>query len=231
MKIDDELVKIRERYKRRENINKNIIYNHLNSSVWKSLQERQRGILNYLNLYKKNVNELRLLEIGCGGGGNLLELLRLGFQPENLVGNDLLSERLDEARHKLPNSINLIKGDASSINYRNNSFDIIYQSTMFTSILDNTLQQNIANKIWDLLKPGGACLWYDFKYNNPNNSDVQGIKLRRIKQLFPNSRISFKRVTLAPPISRFVCNIHPFLYDMFNIIPFLRTHLLCWISK
>ena len=24
---------------------------------------------------------LRLLEVGCGGGGNLLELLRLGFAP------------------------------------------------------------------------------------------------------------------------------------------------------
>lgn len=40
-----------------------------------------------------------------------------------------------------------------------------------------------------------------------------------------------KRMTLAPPISRRICKIHPHLYHVFNMIPWLRTHVLIWIEK
>ena len=32
-------------------------------------------------------------------------------------------------------------------------------------------------------------------------------------------------------ISRRVSRIHPSLYTIFNVVPFLRTHILCWIQK
>ena len=38
-------------------------------------------------------------------------------------------------------------------------------------------------------------------------------------------------VTLAPPIGRRLCKILPALYPVFNAIPLLRTHVLCWIQK
>lgn len=39
------------------------------------------------------------------------------------------------------------------------------------------------------------------------------------------------RVTLAPPIARRLAIMHPGLYPVANVFPFLRTHLLCWIQK
>jgi hypothetical protein len=39
------------------------------------------------------------------------------------------------------------------------------------------------------------------------------------------------RVTLAPPLARTVCRVHPALYTALNALPLLRTHLLCWIEK
>ena len=111
------------------------------------------------------------------------------------------------------------------------SFDIVYQSTVFSSILDLSVQNKLAAKIWSWVKPGGAVLWYDFTYDNPNNPDVKGVTLSRIRELFPEGIIHSKRVTLAPPISRRVCKIHPGLYTVFNALPLLRTHVLCWIQK
>jgi hypothetical protein len=32
-------------------------------------------------------------------------------------------------------------------------------------------------------------------------------------------------------LSRMVTKIHPGLYTLFNVLPVLRTHVLCWISK
>jgi hypothetical protein len=43
--------------------------------------------------------------------------------------------------------------------------------------------------------------------------------------------ITARRVTLAPPISRRLTRVHPGLYGVINALPFLRTHLLCWIAK
>jgi len=48
-----------------------------------------------------------------------------------------------------------------------------------------------------------------------------------------------ERITLAPPtcgersrtVARRVCRIHPGLYDIFNAMPFLRTHVLAWVGK
>ena len=46
----------------------------------------------------RDLSTLRVLEVGCGSGGNLLELLRLGFAPAHLAGIELLPERFAQAR-------------------------------------------------------------------------------------------------------------------------------------
>ena len=74
-------------------------------------------------------------------------------------------------------------------------------------------------------------LWYDFTVDNPRNRDVRGVSLKRLHQLFPQARISHQRVTLAPPIARAVCPLHPGLYPVFNALPLLRTHVLAWLEK
>jgi hypothetical protein len=38
-------------------------------------------------------------------------------------------------------------------------------------------------------------------------------------------------VTLAPPLARAVCALHPALYGVFNVLPLLRTHVLAWVHK
>jgi hypothetical protein len=43
--------------------------------------------------------------------------------------------------------------------------------------------------------------------------------------------VQARRVTLAPPLARAVCRVHPALYAPFNLVPWLRTHVLAWIAK
>jgi SAM-dependent methyltransferase len=173
----------------------------------------------------------RVLEIGCGTGGNLLHFLQLGFSPENLVGNELLEDQVEVARRRAAGGHKNPGGDAAEINLDEGPFDVVYQSTVFTSILDDGFQQKLADRMWAMVKPGGGVLWYDFIYNNPQNPDVRGVPLKRIRELFQQGKIDSWRITLAPPISRRVTRIHPALYYVFNAFYFLRTHILCWISK
>ncbi|HEX2009593.1 MAG TPA: SAM-dependent methyltransferase, partial [Roseateles sp.] len=103
--------------------------------------------------------------------------------------------------------------------------------TVFSSILDDGVQQGLADAMWRWLKPGGAVLWYDFIVDNPRNRDVRGVPLARVRQLFPEGRLSSQRLTLAPPLARLVCRAHPAAYTAFNSIPWLRTHVLAVIEK
>lgn len=220
----NELDQIAERYARRDAGDR---YSLLRPEVWQMWQERQRELFRLLAARPGRPADWRAAEVGCGAGGNLLDLLRLGLQPAHLTGIELLPERLTTARSTLPEGIRLIAGDASAAEVAPGSQDLVLQSTVFSSILDDALQQRVADAMWRWLKPGGAVVWYDFTFNNPRNPDVRGVPLKRVQHLFPQGRLTARRVTLAPPLARAL----PSAYVLFNLVPWLRTHRLVLIEK
>lgn len=223
---------VRERYARRPDAAQDARYRMLSPAVWHAVQERQRALLRlFVRAGATDLSRLRLLEVGCGSGGNLLELLRFGFAPQHLSGIELLPERIAQARAVLPAALALIEGDALAADVAPASQDIVYASTVFSSLLDDAFQQRLADAMWRWTKPGGAVLWYDFTVDNPRNPDVRGVPLARLRELFPHGRFDSRRVTLAPPIARRVCRLHPALYTVLNAVPQLRTHRLAWIGK
>jgi ubiquinone/menaquinone biosynthesis C-methylase UbiE len=216
-----ELDQIAARYARRGQGDR---YSLLRPEVWQMWQERQRALLRLMATRPGTPADWRAAEVGCGAGGNLL---RLGLLPAHLTGIELLSERLTAARAALPEGVRLLAGDASTADVTPGSQDLVLQSTVFSSILDDALQQRVADAMWAWLKPGGAVVWYDFTVNNPRNPDVRGVPLSRVRELFPQGRFTARRVTLAPPLAR----AFPAAYAVFNLIPWLRTHRLVLIDK
>jgi SAM-dependent methyltransferase len=225
-----EAVAVRERYARRPPEDPR--YSLLNPAALWPLQERQRAMLAlFRRLGWQDLSVLRLHEVGCGTGSNLLELIQFGFAPEHLSGVELLNERHALARARLPEAVSLQQGDALELTPAPCSVDVVLQSTVFSSLLDGAFQKRLAHAVWTSVKPGGGVLWYDFTVNNPRNRDVRGVPLRRIQELFPEGRMAHERITLAPPIARAVCRVHPALYTACNVVPLLRTHVLAWIAK
>ena len=43
-------------------------------------------------------------------------------------------------------------------------------------------------------------MWYDFRFDNPQNRQVRGIGRRELRALFPQLRGRIRSVTLAPPL-------------------------------
>ncbi|HEY1337829.1 MAG TPA: class I SAM-dependent methyltransferase [Bryobacteraceae bacterium] len=227
-----EIERIIGRYERREACRAGEPHAYLKTAAYMSVQERHRALLRWaIGSQLAPLGGRRLLEIGCGNGQDFFDFLRFGFQPENLVGIELLPERAATARRMLPAGLRIIPGDALEVSLPPESFHVVYQSTVFTSILDADFQRTLAARMWDWVAPGGGILWYDFLYDNPRNPDVAGVPLHRIRDLFPRADMRYWRLTLAPPIARAVTRIHPSLYTIFNAALFLRTHVLCWIRK
>lgn len=208
-------------------------YGILQPDVWQTLQERQRAEWRlWRRLGWTDLERRRYCEVGCGTGGSLLEALRAGFAPEHLTGLELLPERLSHARRVLPASVALHLGDACAAPVAEGSQDVVAQHTVFSSLLDDAFQQRLADTMWRWTRPGGGVLWYDFTMDNPYNPDVRGVPLKRVRALFPQAGpVLHQRLTLAPPIARRACRVHPGLYSALNLLTPLRTHLLCWIPK
>ena len=104
---------VRVRYARRTHSDDRYRLTH--PAALMAMQERQRAMLAlFARRGFADLGALRLVEVGSGGGGNLLELLQLGFAPEHLAGIELLPERHAAARARLPQAVRLTRGDASA---------------------------------------------------------------------------------------------------------------------
>ena len=208
------------------------LYSIFNEFQLASLQEKERKLI---RLFKSegytDLSKLRLFDIGCGYGVDLLQFIRMGFNPANLTGLELVKERMTAAKSILPSSTSVLLGDAGAVEIKEESFDFVYQSTVFSSILNTDYKKVIAEKMWIHVKPGGGIIWYDFIYNNPKNKDVRGVKLKEIGQLFPKGIIKYWKLTLAPPLGRKASSLNPKFYHLLNVFPFFRTHVLCFIRK
>lgn len=174
-------------------------------------------------------DQIRLLEVGCGNGSNLLRFLRWGFAPEHLVGIELLEARHAEAARRLPAAVRLLLDDATTA-LPDEEFDVVYQSTVLSSMLDDSYQQRLARAMWDRTRSGGIIISYDFAFDNPHNSDVRKVPPSRLRALFPDSTMEISRLTLAPPIARQLSG-RSWLHRSLYAIPFLRTHRLAVIHK
>lgn len=221
----DELQSIKDRYKRRTEAGVSDRYPAFSAFQHFSRAEREWWYGSLLTGQFGINKDLSVLEIGAGTGDNLIFFRRFGISAEMIWANELLSERAEHLKNWIP-SANVIVGNAADLGWTE-KFDVVIQSTVFSSILDEKFRQNLSAKMWEMLKPGGVILWYDFIYNNPSNADVRGVPWRQVISYFPQAEvIRHKKVTLAPPLGRRVGR----LYNFINF-PFLRTHCIGLFSK
>lgn len=175
------------------------------------------------------LHECRVLDVGCGYGNQLGWFNERGVQPENLFGVDLLAAHIESARKRYP-TFNFMQSNAEHLNFPSDSFDIIVAFTIFSSLIDSRMAENVAAEMLRVLKKSGAILWYDLRYPNPRNSSVRAMTRRRINYLFPGMAIQLKSISLLPQLADGLGATAATTYPLLAGIPLLRPHYIGLLS-
>ena len=194
-------------------------------------QDRQQALVRFFrDIGLTSLKGLRILDVGCGSGGQLRRMNDFGADAADCFGIDLFHGGLARASKQFPN-ITFVQGSAAQLPFASGEFDLVTLFTVFTSVLDNELRRSIASEIRRALRPGGHFICYDFAYSNPKNPNVRGMSRREIGALLSGFDLRFQKLTLAPPIGRRAAKISPLLYRVLATIPLLRTHYFCFAHK
>jgi SAM-dependent methyltransferase len=171
-----------------------------------------------------DLSDLRILDVGCGSGGWLRQLLAWGASAQNLHGIDLLPDRIDRARQLAP-EIDHRVGSGWQLPFDNAAMDLVTAHTVFSSILNADARQSLAAEMVRVLAPQGCILIFDFRISHPRNRDAIGIRKSEIRRLFPSFQLYSRSLELAPPLARRIAPVSPVVaLALEALCPLLRTH-------
>lgn len=186
----------------------------------------------WLEAFSKFSRKEKVLDVGGGGGAGLLRNIQAGFMPENLYLIDILDERVAEATKRLPNKVNIVHGDASSMTmFEDKFFNVVTSSTMFIQLLDESLAVRIGMEMMRVLKDDGTLLIFDWRYDFWKN-EYRAVDKTRIKKIFNNSIAIEERIggQIIPPLGRFLSKTMPSIYFCVQKLPFLQG-LVCYVLR
>ena len=166
---------------------------------------------------------LEILEVGCGSGGELEWLIGLGAEPSHVHGIDLRPDAVATARTRVPGAA-IVTGDATALPCPDASFDLVYQATALSSMPSPSMRSRVPRRCGAWLDPEAS----SSAMTSPGilNRDTVGIPSAELRRLFPGLAIEIHRVTLAPPIGRWLGRRSLNLLRLFAAIAWLRSHRL-----
>lgn len=182
------------------------------------------------NTLGTDLGSVRVVDVGCGTGSFLRQLIDWGATPANLTGTELQGDRIDLARPRSAPEVNWHCGSLGTLPAA--SADLVSAQTVMSSLLDPELRQRMAADMWRVLKPGGWCLIFDFRYNNPRNPHVRKVTRTELDGYWPGHRRQYQTLLLAPPVARALAALPALVTEaLAGLGPPLRSHFIYMVQK
>ena len=179
------------------------------------------------------LGERRLLDAGCANG-KWLEICcrRWGARQIHCLGNDQREKPWRDWRQANQGTeITFVLKPTHELDFAPQSFDVVHQSMMLSSIVDAETRTRTAEVLWSLLRPNGILISYDFWLNplNPNTVDISWAELQRLFQ--HGLKVYARRVTLAPPLGRKLAILRKPVLLALERLRFMNSHLLVALRR
>ncbi len=179
------------------------------------------------------MTDLRLFDAGCANG-KFLDICcrRWGARDTNCVGSDRRGDAWAAWHAVHPDTrITFVQQAAHETAFPAESFDIVHQSMLLSSVIDPQVRTATAAALWRTLRPGGLLVSYDF-WLNPTNPRASGIRASTLRRLFPEARPVYRRsLTFAPPLCRPLVFLGSPALLALESLRVLNTHLLIAMEK
>lgn len=156
-------------------------------------QEREAVFLDLIQRSGIDIESARVLDFGCGAGGEMLSLLRYGFRRENLFGVDLSFERVKSAESTL--DFKVINGDGMALPFVDEYFDIVMQNVVFSSVVSHEMRGSMASEMQRVLKQTGSIIWYDAFRCRGSSPHFLPVTRSEINELFPGYDFRWQSLT------------------------------------
>lgn len=177
-----------------------------------------------------DLGRLSIIDVGCGTGGFLRQLIDWGATPGQLTGTELQQDRLDLAAPRTASGVSWHCGAPSALPAA--GADLVSAQTVLSSALAPDIRQRLAADMWRVLKPGGWCLVFDFRYNNPRNPHVRKLTRVELDSFWPGQRRHYQTLLLVPPIGRALAALPALVSELLAALaPPLRSHFLYMVQK
>jgi SAM-dependent methyltransferase len=138
---------------------------------------------------------LRILDVGCGTGRHLRQMIDMGAAPGDVHGLDIDPITLSRAREVSPN-LSITAYDGVTIPFPDDSFDLVTHYYVFSSIPSSALRQRLAGEMRRVTRPDGAIFWWDILHlADPAQHSVA----LDVHDLFPQAKIRARKIPLQPP--------------------------------
>src|SRR5262245_13687689 len=193
------------------------------------LERRWEEIIRVLGEQGLSFTTARVLDLGAGAGGDCERFRRAGFQPDRIVAVDLLEEFARGARRSY-SWLNSLPANAARLPFRSGTFDLVYQSTMISSVLDAAWRRGILEEARRVLAPNGVFLSYDTRYRNPWNPNTRPLTTSEIRASFAGCVIRTKSVTPIPQLVRLFGRYSRLAWGAIEKVPLFRSHLLVVVN-
>ena len=163
----------------------------------------------------------RVLDLGCGRGDLLDDLGAAGVSPDQVMGIDLLPDRLGPARAR---GLGAVVASGVALPLPDQSIDLVLAFTLFSSLTDPAVRDAVARELARVLRPGGAVVVYDLRLPNPTNRHLRPLPRSGLTRLFPGWAQDGSTLTVLPPLSRRLAPDPGRRYRRLAAIAALRSH-------
>lgn len=207
----------------------------LNPGVLFQVLAAEKAFILAVRQLEHNPARIKVLDVGCGVGGDAYQLLRVGYLPENITGIDVQPDRLDSAKRLYP-SMRLVHADATEMGFQDGEFELVFESTMFATLPDDEVSSKIAGEMLRVCKAGGYLLlvdWWTPKHGDPSYKALTKSRLAALFKLGDEARlIGVYHGALVPPVGRFLSTYFPALYfPLARLFPFLVGQVAYLLQK
>ena len=96
--------------------------------------------------------EDKILEVGCGEGANIVNLLTLGIT-NNFTGVDFSEEKISFCKKNLEKNTTFICADARNLPFNENEFDMVFARDLLHHV--NNDRDLVISQLYKVTKPGG----------------------------------------------------------------------------